>query len=598
MLVTPEQARENTYDYIICGGGTAGLCLAARLSEDANTTVLVIEAGEANLNDPVILRPASYGAHFGNPAYEWGHKTVPQKFANGTEFPWQRGKGLGGSSAINFMVWSKPPSSDIDDFERLGNEGWNWKNYCKYLSRAERFVYPTDEDRKKRNLQPDSRQTDANAPLLTAFPGKVAAAELELQQALLNFGIPLARDPLNGDPTGVFFSPSTLDPTTHTRSYATTAFYLPNASRPNLNVLVSSLVHRVILDDGPNGKAIAKGVEFSSVGSTGTLYAKKEVILSAGALKTPQILELSGIGDSALLNKLQIPLKIDLPSVGENLQEHIFASLSWELKDDVSYDTLDVLRDPKVAEEHVELHKAGQGMFTTGVVGFAFTPLEMISERAEDIYLNLKAKVAKSADSYPPGLLDFYKIQLERRERRAPGCEVISFPGFFSAPNTPQPGKKYITAMMAMNHCLSRGNAHITSNSASVDAAYDPHYFEEETDLLTFVEQIKFARKLAEVEPFKSMIVSEINPGPEVKDDEQIKNWLKSYLFTTYHSCGTASMLPKEKGGVVDNRLKVYGTENLRVVDLSIVPIHFAAHSVASVYAIAEQAADIIKSEA
>ncbi|KZT28136.1 GMC oxidoreductase [Neolentinus lepideus HHB14362 ss-1] len=594
-----EEVADRSFDFVIVGGGTAGLCLAARLTEDPDVSVCVLEAGAANLNDPNLLRPASFGTHFGQPHYDWCFRTKAQKHCNGTQFLWQRGKGLGGSSGINFLCWSKPPKEDIDDIERLGNPGWNWENYQKYSHRTEKFVYPTPEFEKSNKMDLNHWRSGNEGPLLTAFPAKIPKAELEVQQTLLNLGLSVAHDPLGGDPHGVFFTPSTVDPKTHTRTYATTAFYLPNTHRPNLTVLVHAQGNRIIMDsEKPEHLARATGVEFECEERICVVNAKREVILCAGALKSPQLLELSGIGQTEVLEKIGVNPVVEISGVGENVQEHVFAGIVYELKDDAAFETLDILRDPKIAAQHIELHAVGQGVYTTGIVGFAFAPLSAYSRSAaENLYSAMKDKVDRETARYgKPGLKEMIDIQLERLERGAPSCEIISFPGFLGFPAPPKPGKKYISILVAMNHNFSRGTIHSTTRDPREDPEFDPHYFEEDIDFQTFLETVKFVRtKLGKTAPFCDMIAGELNPGPEVETDEDIADWLKSFMMTTYHTVGSCSMLPKDKGGVVDPDLKVYGTHNIRVVDLSIVPLHIAAHTQATAYAIAEKAADILK---
>ncbi|TFK48618.1 alcohol oxidase [Heliocybe sulcata] len=595
MVAKLEDVTGKAFDFIIVGGGTSGLCIAARLTEDPAVSVLVLEAGNANLNDPFLLRPASWGSHFGIPAYDWAFKTTPQKHCNNNEFIWNRGKGLGGSSGINFMCWTKPPAEEINDIERLGNPGWNWENYEAYCHKTETCVYPTPEIVTKHGLRIEGWHKGSTGPLTTAFPTKINAAELQIQKTLLNLGLPIAKNPLGGDPTGVFFGTNTIDPKTSTRTYAVTAYYDPNVNRPNLSVLVQASVHKLETATDSNGLVVATGVEFAYGNRTYTVNAKKEVVLCAGGLKSSQLLELSGIGNPTLLKSLDIPVVLPLPTVGENVQEHCFIGISWEIREDVTFDTIDILRDPKAMAEQIELHAKGEGLYTLGMVGFTFVPLQMLSKRADEIHEAAKEKIENNASKYSPQLREQYKIQLERLEKGAPGCEFISFPGFLSRPNPPKPGKRYLTILALMNHFFSRGTIHVKAKDPEEDPEFDPHYLEEEIDLQTFVETVKFARGLGKTVPFKDLVVDEVNPGPEVTTDEEIADWLKSYMTTTYHTIGACSMLPQDKGGVVDPKLKVYGTSNIRVADLSVVPLHFASHTQATTYVIGEQAANIIK---
>ncbi|EMD40393.1 hypothetical protein CERSUDRAFT_91113 [Gelatoporia subvermispora B] len=594
MLVTAKDVAEKSFDYIICGGGTAGLALAARLTENPNTTVLVIEAGQANFHDPLILRPGTQGLHFGNPMYCWPYQTVKQKGLLDLKPFWFRGKGLGGSSSINFMAWTKPPANEINDWERLGNPGWNWQNFHRYLSRAEGFIPPSADVQQKFKINLDSWTLGKEGPVKISYPGLMNLEDTKFHETLANLGIDPAPLPLNGDPSGYFFAPNTIDPRTHTRSYATTAYYLPNKDRPNLQVLVSATVNQIITECMNGGKRTATGVEFYHDEQPYVVRTKKEVIVSAGSLKSPQILELSGIGDRNILGGIGVMPKVDLPGVGRNVQEHITCCMSFELREGVRYETLDVLRDPEEAKRQIELHKEGKGLHTLGVIGFAFMPLHKISDRADEIISKAKAKLQNNADKYRPGVLEQLNMQLERIKKGAPLAEVINFPGFFSGPNLPEQGKKYITLAAGLNQALSRGTIHSTSNDLMKEPEFDPQYFEEEIDQEIYFELIKFLRKLASTSPLKDIIVAERNPGLECQTDEDLLKWAKTFLSTTWHTASSCSMLPKEKDGVVDPELRVYGTENIRVVDLSVVPVHIDAHTQTSAYAIAEQAAAII----
>ncbi|KAJ3556843.1 hypothetical protein NM688_g1798 [Phlebia brevispora] len=591
MLVSIDNVADQWFDYVIVGGGTAGLTLAARLTEDAERSVLVIEAGAANIDDPALLRTASYGSHFGNEAYSWNHQTIYQAAVNRRAL-WPRGKGLGGSSAINFLTWSKPPRQDIDDIERLGNPGWNWDNYHKPRWTAK--VDLSCDDRRGRN------EVSSGVPVLL----RIWKQQMTSLQTVLNAGIQPAPLPYDGETEGFQFSLNTIDPTTHTRVYAANAFYVPNKDRPNFSVLISAYARRVLTAETGSGALSAVGVEFEYEGQVHCVNAREEVILCAGALKTPQLLELSGIGRRDVLGKINVPVKVELPGVGENVQEHMFLGTAYELKEDVEWTTLDLLRDPELLAKQNEQLASNTGVFTTGIVSLVFLPLDKVTspERAAEIYAmgqdTLKRMVANGA---PPANIEQTQILLERLKpggsKRSPGCEIINFPGFVPGgiPNAPEKGKRYLSPSMALNHNFSRGTIHSVSDDPAKDPAYDPRYMEEAIDLEIALEIIKYVRKLANTAPLKDMLEKELNPGPECQTDDQIREWIKAGFSTTFHTAGSCSMLPRSKGGVVSPELKVYGTNNLRVVDLSIIPLHFAAHAQATVHAIAEQAADIIK---
>lgn len=598
-ICTIEEVVNRSFDYIIVGGGGCGLTLAARLTEDPSRTVLVLESGGANLNDPELLRSASYGAHYGKPQYDWDHKTTKQKHLDGRSVTWQRGKGLGGSTAINFMGYSKPTTRDIDDWEKLGNPGWNFESHQKFLPRAERFQPPPPEFQEKMRIDPATFKFGTEGSVGIGAPPLFSDGVVRCIETLENAGLPQAPQPYDGDPSGWFWVPATYDTETHSRSYSTTAFYIPNKERPNFFVLTHAHAHRVLTEPGINGSLTAVGVEFGHGGGTHTVRAAKEVILSAGALRSPQILELSGIGRKDVLERISVPVKLELAGVGENVQEHIASAMTWELKDDYPWETLDLLRDPETFAKNLELLKQGKGLFTSGLYLMAFFTLNMVSDKAQEIYERAREEIAKiDPSSVPAGFKEQIELQLARLNpaTSSPYCEVVVVPGFFSGPNPPTPGKRYITWMCVLNSAFSRGTIHAKSDNPDEDSEFDPHYLERNADAEMFLEMAKWMRNLGNVSPFKDMIAGEVNPGPEVQTDEQLLKWMKAWCHTPCHTVGSLSMLPLEKGGVVDPNLKVYGTNNLRVVDISVVPLHISSHTQSTAYFIAEKAADIIKS--
>jgi len=228
------------------------------------------------------------------------------------------------------------------------------------------------------------------------------------------------------------------------------------------------------------------------------------------------------------------------------------------------------------------------------IIGFAFVPVNDISPNASRIISDAKELYKKKMETSQPWLKDQYATHLNRLERGGPGCEFISFPGLMSQPNPPQPGKRYFTLVVGMNHQWSRGTIHSTSNDPSQEPEFDPHDFEEDIDMQMMIESLRFVRKLANTAPLKDILVSEINPGVDVTSDRELREWVHKYYNTTFHTAGSCSMLPRERGGVVDTNLKVYGSENIRVVDLSVLPILIAAHTQSTVYAIAEHGAEAI----
>ncbi|KAI0049312.1 GMC oxidoreductase [Auriscalpium vulgare] len=584
---------DKSFDYVVVGAGTSGLALATRLAEDPSVSVLVLEAGKYHGDDPTTRLPAMYAKNFGNPDYDWAFSTTPQPHADNTIYHWNRGKGLGGSSALNFYVWNRPPAIDIDAWEKLGNPGWNWANYLKYSNKSIKFIPPPDAKVKAERQTSDPAYHGTDGPIAVGFANGSPGWDVTLQDTLKKIGIKTVTDGSGGQGIGSFMVTSTVDPRTNARTYSVD--YVPSPQPSNLKILPLATVARVVLSqERPGSDAIATGVEILHDGQKKTVKVGKEVLVSAGAIKTPQILELSGIGDHDILQKAGVETVVDLPAVGSNVQEHLFTGVSWELNAPENFNTLDPLHVPEIAAENLQLYQKGEGLFVTGLLNLTHTPLSLVSTRADAIHGAFAEKVKAGKYSGKPGLSEQLEVQLDLAKNGAE-TELISFPGFLSYPNTPEPGKKYISLCPAINHPFSRGTIHIASTDPNASPTIDPHYFEEDIDLQTFLEQVKFARRVGTLAPLSAHVGKEINPGPDVKTDEQLVAWLKKYMTTTYHTVGSCAMLPRAKGGVVDPQLKVYGTANVRVVDLSIVPLHIASHTQATAYAIAEQAADIIK---
>ncbi|KAI9442041.1 alcohol oxidase [Lactarius psammicola] len=599
MLVTIDQVSNQSFDYIVIGGGTAGLVVATRLSEDPSVSVLVIEAGSPNLNDPAILTTAKFGSQFGNPQYDWGFKTVPQANANGKVAYWARGKGLGGSSGINFFQYHLPSRADIDAFEKLGNKGWNWETLKAYYKKAERFLPPDEKDDV---TSFDVQEHGLDGPLEVGYPVMPSGLEKPFVEAVKAIGINTVPEPFTGNTSGIWATPVTIRPASRTRSYAANMYYEPNASRSNLSVLTSAHVARISLSKGSDEGATAKGVVFIHDGKEYQALVNKTVVLSAGAILSPQVLELSGIGDPDVLRKADVEVVVDLPGVGNNIQEHVSSGVIYKVKEEfeASYVSFDCLKDPDEHQKQTELYRAGEkSVFDMAVNLMSFVPLSNITPEAQalqDKYLaSIRARI--DSGSYPPGLRKQYEVQLEHIKAQIPSHEFMLIQAFSIIRKPIQDFKgKYAAIGCLVNHPLSRGSIHIKSNDPLERPAIDPHYFEEEYDIRSFAETFKFCRRLVQQEPLKSILVEgEISPGSSVQTDEQIIEHLKNNFFTTFHTAGSCSMLPQEDGGVVDNKLKVYGTTNVHVIDISIIPLHIGAHTQATAYAIGELGADIIR---
>ncbi|KAJ7493931.1 alcohol oxidase [Mycena latifolia] len=586
------------FDFVVIGGGTSGLTLAASLTENPEISVLVLEAGPANLDDPNILTPALFGFFINRPQYDWGFTTIAQDNAGGRNLYFARGKGLGGTSAINMFQYHRPPKSDIDAWEKLGNAGWNWNLLKKYYAKVENFIPPTVKDEM---LSFDINERGSAGPF--GFAYAVAPSNLEgpYHEALKKFGIARAEEPFSGDTEGTWLTPLSIHPTKRVRSYAANMYYQPNASRPNLTVLVSAHVTKIDLQHNA-GMATADKVCFRHNGKDYEVPVAKEVILSAGTIMSPQILELSGIGNPSVLNKVGIDISIVLPGVGENVQEHVYSGATYEIREDRhdAYNTFDCLRDPAVAaDQFAQYKREGTGVCAMGsATCMTFASLAAISPDAAGLQKSLEQEIEArfASGACSPALHKQLGIQLEHITTQQPVLEMVLAQAFKTTPNPPKPGRKYITLHGMLNHPISRGSTHVKSSDPTQAPAIDPRYFESDHDLKMLVEMIKFNRRLVQQEPLCSILSGvEVNPGPEYGKDEEIAEWLKTQFTSIWHTVGSCSMLPLEDGGVVDTQLKVYKTTNIRVVDISIIPLHIGAHTQATAYALGELGADIIK---
>ncbi|KJA22152.1 GMC oxidoreductase [Hypholoma sublateritium FD-334 SS-4] len=602
------------FDFVIIGGGTSGLALAARLSED-DVSVLVLEAGSANLGDPMLLTPALFGAHFKNPKYDWNFETAPQKSLGGRSVYFARGKTLGGSSAINFLQFHLPSKSDIEGnrftlsefaiiqtqlaaFEELGNPNWNWNVLKKYYDKFCGSIPPKETTGTTTYA---AHQGNEDGPVKYSHPMVPSGFEEPYHEALKNIGIDRVQDPFCGDINGTWITPVSTNPETKSRTYAANAYYTPNQNRTNLAVLVDAQVIKINLTSELNEVVTATGVTFLHNGKTHEVSARKEVILSAGAIMSPQILEISGIGNKDILEKAGVEVIVNLPGVGENVQEHIYSGTTFEVKSEISdqFMTFDCLKDPVQRAKQTELLAQGKGALGMVPSCMTFIPIAKATPAAEEIYQRLKDTINSGTTSnrYSNGLQKQYKILLKKIEQGEFFCETVLAQGFSTGPcDFTGAREKYITMMSFLNHPFSRGTIHIQSADALKPPAIDPHYFEVEQDLRIFIELVKFNRRLVKDKSLATLITGEeINPGLEAGTDEAIGNYLKQRFSTTFHTVGSCSMLPLADGGVVNHKLTVYGTANLRVVDISIVPLIVGPHLQTTAYAIGEIAADIIK---
>lgn len=531
-----------------------------------------------------------------NPDYDWAYETVEQKHSNRRRWIHPRGKVLGGSSALNFLVWQRGHSAEFDAWESLGNPGWSWKDLMPYFKSSGTILKPSMELQKENFATIQEETHGSDGPIQVSYSTWYSEVQKHFIGALKSLGLDQNVDGLRGDNSGVWVSPVTLCQKTWTRSYSASAHFAPNQHLKNLKVLCDAQASQLILE----GQR-ATGVRFVHGGKEHVVKAIKEVVLSSGSINSPQLLELSGIGSPDVLKAAGVEAKVLLEGVGKNLQEHIYCTSSYEIKD--GSQTWDQLRNsPDFAAQALRQYQSqdlDRGIIASTFSGFAFLPLSTYMDNAEIDKVKSEVEGLLAKDS------DYYANELEREtaweslrqldDKTIPAMEYIYAPGFFATASPPKEGKNYFSILSALQHPFSRGTCHITSKDPLAKPAFDPRYFSVQADLSVLAKAVKWCDQIVKSPALKDHVVQQQDPLPDkYKTDADFKEFVKDFTSTEYHSCGTCSMAPLSKGGVVDERLRVHKVKGLRVVDASVIPLVPSSHIVAVVYAIAEKAASMI----
>lgn len=501
----------------------------------------------------------------------------------------------------------------------MGNEGWSWENLLPYFLKVEDFIKPPGNEAQDLSISYiDPRNHGENGPIKVSFPTQYGIFQTAWNPTFQNLGLRVDGDPFNGQALGGFNTPISQDPTTVSRSYAAKGYYKPNAARRNLKVITNALVNHVVFQSQSKGTykdpLVAKGLNFTTNGKSCVVKARREVILSAGVVQSPQLLELSGIGSAALLQSLGVEVLVDNPHVGENLQDHQETSLGFEAKDGLT--TLDSLANPTAFQAALAQYAANQtGLLAQAVCSTSLLSYAQLLQSSKTSSLLPKNK---NANAYKPGREALRKnpglakqYELITRKLHNPheaAVEQIFLPAGSNYQHvdnstllfqSPGPGS-FVTFYGFALHPYSRGSIHITSSDPTNYPTIDPRYLSNPLDLSVLSTTALHLQTIASTQPFASLLkgggtVYEI--GYERLTRRNVKEHVRNTLNSIYHGIGTCAMEPRDKGGVVDARLKVYGTQNLRVVDASIIPLATRGTIQSLVYAIAEKAADMIKED-
>ncbi|KAI1860417.1 hypothetical protein JX265_009816 [Neoarthrinium moseri] len=588
------------FDYVIVGGGLAGIVLAARLSEESGTEVLVIEAGKDQTVDPRVNVPGMWPALLRTES-AWDFKTVPQPGLGGREIGFPQGRLLGGSSALNGLAFTATSKANVDAWGQLGNQGWVWSSF--YESMRQSYTSP-------------SQDADAQGPIRLSTPEEDSEWPKIWKETLIGLGFSTTGDQFSGDFCGGLVVPDSIDPLTKQRSYAGNAYLEPARSRPNLNIWTETQATKVLFDQPGSGTVVATGVQVARGGETKTVRARKEVIVTAGTINSPRLLELSGVGDAKLLKSLGIPVVVDNPHVGENLQNHPMCTLSFEAHNHQGFETIDKLarQDPTAISAAMEAYANQKGPFSRSGANLAAqlpTPPLKPEDQAGELDTFLQSKISDSrgeAKSFAK-LHESFVRSIITSSTQATGC-YIAIPGFAGATGdgwmapAPSGGENYFTLTVLLAHPLSRGSVHVTHSSTDASSlAIDPKYLTHPLDLEILARHVQFADKIANSEPLVSHLKldGKRNPGAppagSFADLGTAKDYVRKTAVGAHHFTGTCSMMPKDLGGVVDAQLRVYGCRNLRVCDASIIPLTPRTNPQATVYGVAEHAAKMIRAD-
>ncbi|MCO5065265.1 MAG: choline dehydrogenase [Rhizobiaceae bacterium] len=532
---------EGNYDFIVVGAGSAGAVIAARLSENPSWKVLLLEAGPPNKSVWLHV-PIGFAKLFTNAKYNWMYSTDPEPYIDGRQMFTPRGKTLGGSSSINGMIYLRGVPTDFNHWRQMGNAGWGYDDVLPFFRKLESYAGGDDEYR-GRSGPIEVTDAEWRNDLTEAF----IAAGREL-------GLP-RNDGFNG-PTQEGIGYFNLSQKNGLRNSTARGYLKPARNRQNLHIVTDALVERVILDGSR-----ATGVEYSVGGEKRRASAGREIIVSGGAINSPQLLQLSGIGPGDLLSQHGIAVQHELPGVGENLHDHFNCKTSIRVSAPLTVnDQVKNWYRRALAGLQYALHRNGALTVAAGVVG-------VFAKSRPDLEV-------------PDLQVHFFPFS---------GDDLSVAPHTFSG----------VTAIVNQHIPQSRGHVHIKSADARQAPSILVNYLKEEIDQKTTVAGLRFVRRLFGTDAMKPFYVNEMKPGQKVQSDEELLAYARANGDSTYHLCGSCRMgMKTAKMAVVDERLRVHGLEGLRVADASIMPQITSANTNVTSIMIGEKCADMVKSDA
>ena len=522
-------------DIVVIGAGSAGCAVAARLSEDPATRIVLIEAGGDDTNRWIHI-PLGFGKTFADPSVNWCYETEPDPGAAGRRVFWPRGKVLGGSSSINGMVYIRGQAEDFDHWRQLGNTGWSFDDVLPYFRRAEHQIRGADD------------YHGIGGPLAVSDVERHPIAEAFIAAAI-DLGLPRNDDFNGASQDGVGYHQTTTR--NGRRCSAAVGYLRPAMRRPNLQVVTEALSERLLFEGSR-----AVGVLCRLGGATFTARARREIILCGGAINSPQLLMLSGIGPQEQLAALGIPVVQHLPGVGQSLQDHYSAAIKLKSKLPVTVNDV-MLSNARKLRAGLEYY-----MFHTG-------PLAMISSPA--------ALFART-----------------RPELASPDIKCSISP--FSA-ERPQDGLHKWSGFTTIAYQLrpdSRGEIRLKSADPADPPAVHPNYLTAETDRQAIVAGLKLCRRILAHPQLQRFVAAEFQPGPDIRSDDELLDYARRRGGTVYHPTSTCKM-GTDALAVVDPALNVHGIAGLRVADASVMPTVISGNTNAAAIMIGERAADFVR---
>ena len=530
-----------TYDYVVVGAGSAGAAVAHRLSADPRNKVLLLEAGRAS--HPWSFIPVGSARLIKNPAANWLYSSEPETATNGRSIPVPRGKLLGGSSSINGMAFVRGQAQDFDTWAQMGNQGWSYEEVLPFFRRMESYEGGGDD-----------RFRGREGPLRVTDPPPRDPFFRALIQAAGEVGIPHNPDYNGASQEGIVMSQATI---ARGRRQSTARAYLdPIRNRQNLRIETGALTEGLVLD----GKRCT-GVRYSVGGEVREAAAAREVVVCGGTINSPQLLELSGIGQPERLRKLGIEVRHELPGVGENLRDHYAPRTRWLVgKRGITY-------NDRARGLGMVYQAARYALFRKGFLASVGAPM--------------RAFVCSREGLEAPDLLLGWVPMLTVQGPNGPRIAKQSGFTCYAHPMRPE----------------SKGHIHITSADAKRPPAIAFNFLSAPPDAELTVRAIRIARAIMTAPAMASLQITEVGPGPERTTDEQILEWVREVGETTYHPVGTCKM-GSDPMAVVDSRLRVHGIGGLRVADASIMPTLTSGNTNAPSIMIGEKAADMVLKDA